>query len=1127
MKLDFILKVVGGSLLSLTPFLSADAAPLTPDQALRRLEGSNARFRIPGNASYRLAYTENADQKPRLYVFNKGNDGFVIASADDRLPALLGYSDNGAFNPSEVSPELKWWLSQYADEASFYLCGSNGAASAESGSFPSKASRANIPELLTTKWNQDAPYNLDCPEDGYGRSVTGCVATAMAQVIKYHSYPTQGTGQHSYNWNGKTLTFDYGATTFDYADMLDEYDDSATPSQQAAVAALMYACGVGVEMDYSSYESGASDMYIPYALKTYFNYDSGTRLLKRNCFTSDEWEDLVYEELAANRPVIYGGQAPNGGHQFVCDGYKDGYYHINWGWAGLGDGYFLLSSLDPGQEGIGGFAGGYNSDQAMVYGAKPSSGSNNEAWYPIYATGSLSVGGIDYGTSQVVLVIKNGGVYNFSPESVDLSFCLKCVSETGDEYKSETPTVYNFAGAKGLNYTGYNMLTIGLPSNLEAGNYRTSICFQTPEGNWQDILFPLSDVSYLNLNVAADGSFSFTDGEPVEKTKIRVTEFVPTSTVLSGNPTRFDITVENIGVVEFSGVITAKVYAKESHTEALATNHLRFNLAAGEVFNGYVALTYSLPDGEYDLIVYDQYDEVVSDVFTLRIGEASVVISGITLDKVEANMQVDTTLQLTATVMPEDASDKSLIWSSSNPEIANVDQTGLVTAFTPGKVMITATSAAIESIAASCDVTVVDNVIEASGIMLDRSEATLTEGETLTLTATVDPETTTDKTLTWSSSNESVAKVEAGLVTALKSGTSIITVSTSNGKTATCEVTVKAKVVEADGVALDRSEATLTEGETLTLTATVDPENTTDKTLTWSSSDESVAKVEAGLVTALKPGAAIITVSTSNGKTATCEVTVKAKDGDAEGIILDVTVAILTEGDTIVLTATVEPEGVEDDGLTWSSSDEEVATVADGVVTALKSGIAMITVSTTNGKTATCEVIVNEKVIEADGVALDMSEATLTEGETLRLTATVDPETTTDNTLTWSSSDESVATVTDGVVTALNPGTAIISVSTSNGKTASCEVTVIAEEPDIIYVTSVSLDHTDIRAIPGVSVLLIATVLPEDATDKTLIWSSTDEDVATVDQTGLVTIHQVGSTIITATTTDGSDIKAE
>ena len=307
----------------------------------------------------------------------------------------------------------------------------------------------------------------------------------------------------------------------------------------------------------------------------------------------------------------------------------------------------------------------------------------------------------------------------------------------------------------------------------------------------------------------------------------------------------------------------------------------------------------------------------------------------------------------------------------------------------------------------------------------------------------------------------------------------------------------------------------------------MDPETTTDKTLTWSSSDESVAKVDAGLVTALKPGAAVITVSTSNGKTATCEVTVKAKEGDAEGIILDVTVAILTEGDTIVLTATVEPEGVEDDGLTWSSSDEEVATVADGVVTALKSGIAMITVSTTNGKTATCEVIVNEKVIEADGVALDRTEATLTEGETLTLTATVDPETTTDKTLTWSSSDESVATVTDGVVTALNPGTAIISVSTSNGKTASCEVTVIAEEPDIIYVTSVSLDHTDIRAIPGVSVLLIATVLPEDATDKTLIWSSTDEDVATVDQTGLVTIHQVGSTIITATTTDGSDIKAE
>ncbi len=167
------------------------------------------------------------------------------------------------------------------------------------------------------------------------------------------------------------------------------------------------------------------------------------------------------------------------------------------------------------------------------------------------------------------------------------------------------------------------------------------------------------------------------------------------------------------------------------------------------------------------------------------------------------------------------------------------------------------------------------------------------------------------------------------------------------------------------------------------------------------------------------------------------------------------------------------------------------------------------------------------KVIEAEGITLDKTEATLTEGETLTLTATVDPDNTTDKTLTWTSSDEEIATVEDGVVTALKPGTVTITVNTSNGKSAQCEITVVEKEPEIIYVSSVTLDQTEIEATPGTVVTLIATVLPEDATDKELIWSSSDNEVASVDQSGNVTIHSVGTAIITAETTDGSEIKAE
>ncbi|MDE6291573.1 MAG: Ig-like domain-containing protein, partial [Muribaculaceae bacterium] len=287
---------------------------------------------------------------------------------------------------------------------------------------------------------------------------------------------------------------------------------------------------------------------------------------------------------------------------------------------------------------------------------------------------------------------------------------------------ADKPLDLEFKGATGLNVTGYSGFYISIPSDLAAGNYKAYLVFKTPEGNWQDVLFPLSLPTYLNLNVGEDGAYVFTEGSPAVRTKIKVTAFYPETTVVSGVPTRFNLTVENIGDIEFSNVITVKVFEKGSRTEALAENRIKFDLAAGEVFNGYLNITYNLNDGEYDAIVYDQYGDEVSDVFTLRIGEVPIEVSRIVLDTTDTGMEEGSTLQLNATVLPEDASDKSLVWSSSNTEVANVDQTGLVTAFTPGTVIITVTSAANEEISASCEITVKAKVIEVEGVALDKTE---------------------------------------------------------------------------------------------------------------------------------------------------------------------------------------------------------------------------------------------------------------------------------------------------------------------------------------------------------------------------------------------------------------------
>ena len=238
----------------------------------------------------------------------------------------------------------------------------------------------------------------------------------------------------------------------------------------------------------------------------------------------------------------------------------------------------------------------------------------------------------------------------------------------------------------------------------------------------------------------------------------------------------------------------------------------------------------------------------------------------------------------------------------------------------------------------------------------------LVEGENQKLTATISPSNAENKAVIWSSSNSSVASVKEGLVTAVKSGNATITVkSDDGGKTATCAVTVNAKVYPVEDISLDKTSQEMTEGDEFTLTATVKPDNATNKNVTWNSSDPSVATVDNGKVIAKKAGTATITVKTDDGgKTASCVVTVNAKVYPVESISLDKTSFEMTEGDTFTLTATVKPDNATNKNVIWSSSNNSVASVSNGKVTALKAGQATITAKTEDGeRTATCKVTVN------------------------------------------------------------------------------------------------------------------------------------------------------------------------
>ncbi len=487
-----------------------------------------------------------------------------------------------------------------------------------------------------------------------------------------------------------------------------------------------------------------------------------------------------------------------------------------------------------------------------------------------------------------------------------------------------------------------------------------------------------------------------------------------------------------------------------------------------------------------------------------------IPVTSMWLDKSELELTEGDEAVLTATVMPENATDKTVTWTSSNTSVATVTN-GKVKAVKAGTATITAKAG---DKSAKCTVTVLPSFIAVTSVTLDKTTLGLVEGGQAVLTATVSPDNATDPTVTWTSSNTSVATVEDGMVTAVKAGTATITAKAGD-KTAKCTVTVTAAFVPVTSVTLNKTTLEMTEGDETTLTATVKPDNATDKTVTWTTSDASVATVTDGKVKALKAGSVTIT-ATAGEKSATCAITVKAKVIPVTSVTLDKTTLSLVEGDDATLVATVKPDNAIDKTVTWTSSDASVATVTDGQVHAVKVGTAVITAKA-GDKTATCTVTVATKVIPVTSIWLDKSEMELTEGDEAVLTATVKPDDATDKTVTWTSSDPSVATVTDGKVKALKPGTATITAKAGD-KSAKCTVTV---KELVIPVTSITLNKSNLSMMVGDEFLLVATVLPENATDKTVTWISRNETVVTVTD-GLVKALKAGSTIIIAQAGDES-----
>jgi len=474
------------------------AAPLTPDQALARLKADRAKVPAATNNQLNLVKQGSFEGMTSYYVFSNDNKAFILSANDLAVP-VLGYIDRPVSADTEMPPQLKWWLEQYGAKIK--------AAQENYGSLPQATqtaprkseNKAYVAPMITTYWNQDAPYNVLCPEGTY----TGCVATAMAQVMKYHNYPDCGTGTVSTEYNGKVLSMTLDSAPLDWANMLPYYIDGEYNSTQAnAVATLMKECGYSVKMMYGTDMSGAYSEDLPQALVDNFKYDAGINIYHADYYSPEEWADMIYTEVSEGRPVLYDGAGEAGGHEFVCDGYQDGYFHFNWGWGGYYDGFFALNNLVPDGQGIGGNGEGFNEQQSIVTGiCKPVPGSKHaEAYFVLWGEmTALS----EYADQRAIALSggDNGGFYNMSGWDgiFDIAFRLTDNS-TNEEYYQIL-----YENSEILKRYGTEIIGDYISADIPDGTYTVELVYRL-SGNteWKNILIPYATPTTVTATLTSN-----------------------------------------------------------------------------------------------------------------------------------------------------------------------------------------------------------------------------------------------------------------------------------------------------------------------------------------------------------------------------------------------------------------------------------------------------------------------------------------------------------------------------------------------------------------------------------------------------------------------------------------------
>lgn len=505
-------------------------------------------------------------EKVYYYVFNTTSpQGFVIVSGDDKVIPVLGYSDQKSFNQENIPAHVAAWLDGYKNQVKYAIeneLSSTDAIQAQWLALSGKSTTDNLLKsgnsvnpLIQTQWDQSPYYNALCPYDNQynDRTVTGCVATAMAQVLKFWNYPATGSGFHSYNSNNYgTLSADFGSTTYQWGSM----PNSITGTNDA-IATLMYQCGVSVDMGYGVGSQGGSSAYVissqspvtncsEYALKTYFGYPATLQGIERSNYSETQWVNLLKTELDASRPVIYAGFGSGGGHCFVCDGYdQNDFFHFNWGWSGSYDGYFSINALNPGGTGTGGGTGGFNSGHQAIIGVQSPGGGGQTTSLQLYNSLQPSATTIYYGGAfNIWTNVENSGTTDFTGD-----YCAAIFDNNG-AFVDFVEIISNQSLSAGYHYVdGLTFSTSGLLSMLP-GTYYIGIYYKPTGNNWYQVADNGSYTNLVQMTVIYPNTIELYDAMNV----------TPGTTLSQGEAVSVHLDVANYGTTTFEGIMDVSLY---------------------------------------------------------------------------------------------------------------------------------------------------------------------------------------------------------------------------------------------------------------------------------------------------------------------------------------------------------------------------------------------------------------------------------------------------------------------------------------------------------------------------------------------------------------------------------------